>query len=32
MEVKTVQGTVYSISPLAIFENRRNVGLIEARS
>ena len=32
VEVKTMRGTVYSINPLAIFENRRNEGLIDARS
>jgi hypothetical protein len=31
MEVKTVQGMVYSINPLAIFENKRNSVFMEAR-
>jgi hypothetical protein len=31
MEVKTVQGIVYSLNPLGIFENKRSSVLIEAR-
>ncbi len=32
MELKTVQGILYSINPLAIFEDKRNTVFIQARS